>query len=217
MNVAEIAQRRYTTKAFDPARKISETDMAQIETLLCTAPSSVNSQPWHFVVVSTPEGKERLTVSTRPASDYNSAKIRQASHVLVLCARQDMDSAYLDTLLNQEVRDGRFPTPELREGQGNARRFYTDLHRNKRMDLASWMDKQVYIALGMLLFGAAALNIDSCAIEGFDAASLDTELALPARGLRSVVMVALGYRSDEDFNADLPKSRLPASLLLSRL
>ena len=54
-------------------------------------------------------------------------------------------------------------------------------------------------------------------IEGFDPQALDQELALNEKGLKSVVMVALGYRSAEDFNAKLPKSRLAAETVITAL
>ena len=64
---------------------------------------------------------------------------------------------------------------------------------------------------------AAYLNIDACPMEGFDQVALDNALGLGKRGLTSVVLVSLGYRSDEDFNAKLPKSRLPASTVFDLL
>ena len=74
-----------------------------------------------------------------------------------------------------------------------------------------------YLALGTLLLGAAAKGIDATPMEGIDRQALDEELGLAAQGLSSVVAVALGYRSDSDFNAALPKSRLPAERVLTRL
>ena len=44
--------------------------------------------------------------------------------------------------------------------------------------------------------------------------SMDEGLGLRARGLTSSVIVALGYRAAEDFNAKLPKSRLPLEQVL---
>jgi nitroreductase/dihydropteridine reductase len=85
-----------------------------------------------------------------------------------------------------------------------------NLHRNELHDTQQWMEKLVYIALGTLLLGAAALEIDATPIEGYDHVTLDEALGLRERGLKSVVMAALGYRSADDFNAALPKSRLPA-------
>ena len=93
--------------------------------------------------------------------------------------------------------------------QTRGRGFYVNMHRNELHDTQQWMEKQVYLALGTLLLGAASLAIDATPIEGFDRTVLDDALGLGKRGLRSVVLAALGYRSEDDFNAALPKSRLP--------
>jgi nitroreductase/dihydropteridine reductase len=75
----------------------------------------------------------------------------------------------------------------------------------------------VYLALGTLLLGVATMGIDACPIEGFDNALLDEALGLREQGLSSTVVVALGYRSDADVNASLPKSRFSASQVISRI
>jgi nitroreductase/dihydropteridine reductase len=217
MNIAKIAQTRYTTKAFDPARKIPAEIFEQLETLLRFAPSSVNAQPWHFVVASTEEGKARIAKATQGGYAYNEPKVRNASHVIVFCARQDLDDAHLAAVLEQEDKDGRFATPEAKAGQHKSRSFYADLHRNEYKDVRTWMERQLYLAFGTLLLGAATLEIDACPMEGFDAQVLDAELGLSAKGLTSVVIASLGYHSGEDFNAKLPKSRLPAEAVITHL
>ena len=83
------------------------------------------------------------------------------------------------------------------------------MHRYESRDVPQWMEKQVYLALGGLLPGAAMLGIDATPMEGFDQRELDLSLGLREKGLTSVVLVSLGYRSEKDFNAALPKSRLP--------
>lgn len=65
------------------------------------------------------------------------------------------------------------------------------------------------------MFAATALEIDSTPIEGFDPQKLDEILGLKEKGFRSVVIASLGYHSEEDFNAKLPKSRLPEASLLT--
>jgi nitroreductase / dihydropteridine reductase len=217
MNVASLAQTRRSTKAFDPARKIPADLFEQLRVLLRHSPSSVNSQPWHFVVAATADGKARIARATPAPYAYNGQKILNASHVVVLCARTDVDAAYLAKLLAQEEQDGRFPAPEAKEAYRQSRATYVDLHRSKRRDLPQWMEKQVYLALGTLLLGAAALGIDACPMEGFDARALDEELGLRAQGLASVVLVALGTSGPGDWNAALPKSRLPAETLFTEL
>lgn len=217
MNLSQIAKSRYTTKAYDPARKIPAEQVAHLQTLLRHAPSSVNSQPWHFVIASTDEGKARIAKATQPAYAYNEGKIKQASHVVVFCARQSIDEAHLQNVLAQEDQDGRFATPEAKAGQHNARSFYVNLHRYDNKDVQHWMEKQVYLALGTLLLGAATLEIDATPIEGFDAKILDEELGLRAQGLTSVVIACLGYRSSDDFNARLPKSRLQEASVITQI
>ena len=217
MNIAELVTTRYTTKAYDPDRKISLDLMAQLQTLLRFAPSSTNSQPWHFVIAASDESKANIARATTGPYGGNEAKVKNASHVVVLCARAELDDAHLQRVLEQEERDGRFKTPDAKAAQQRGRGFYVNLHRNELHDTQQWMEKQVYIALGTLLLGAAALGIDATPIEGYDHATLDEALGLRERGLKSVVMAALGYRSAEDFNAALPKSRLPAEEIFTFL
>ncbi len=216
MNIAQIATTRYTTKAFDPKKRIDDALLEQLLTLLRFTPSSVNSQPWHFVIAASNEAKAQIArASTGPYSG-NEAKVVNASHVVVLCVRTALDDDHLQRILAQEEQDGRFKSAEAKAMQTRGRGFYVNLHR-EQSDTPQWMEKQVYLALGTLLLGAAALAIDATPIEGFDNAILDEALGLQERGLGSVVLAALGYRSEDDFNATLPKSRLPAEEIFTFL
>lgn len=217
MNVAQIATTRRTCKAFDPTRKISGSVLDDLKTVLRFAPSSVNSQPWHFVIAGSEAGKEALAATLDGAFAYNAGKVRTASHVVVFCARTALDEAYLNSLLDQEEADGRFATPDARAGQSKSRSFYVGLHRDQLNDADAWADRQIYIALGNLMQAAAALGVDACPMEGIDVSKLDEALGLPQKGLRAVVMCALGYGSEQDFNARLPKSRLPADTVFSEI
>lgn len=217
MDIAQIAATRHTAKAFDPARKIPDDLLAKIRALLRNSPSSVNSQPWHFVIAGSADAKARLARAMPAPYAYNAAKVRNASHAVVFCVRTVLDDAYLESILAAEIAAGRLPTPDAVASQRKSRLFYADLHRQVRQDVRPWMERQLYVALGNLLLGAAALGLDACPMEGFDAAALDAELGLPARGLKSVVLVALGTRGPADWNAALPKSRLPAETLFTEL
>lgn len=217
INVGQLAKSRYTTKAFDADKKIPPELMQQLESVLHFAPSSVNSQPWHFFIAETTEGKERIARATQPPFDMNLAKVRNASHVVVFSVRADLDEAYVASLLEQEERAGRLAGPEAKAKQQKTRQFFIDQHRYARRDIQPWMERQLYLALGSLLFAAAAAGVDACPMEGFDARLLDAELGLCERGLTSLVLVALGYRSSADFNAGLAKARLPMESVISRL
>ena len=81
----------------------------------------------------------------------------------------------------------------------------------------AWTARQSYIAMGFLLAAAAEKGIDSTPIEGLDTAKLDEILGLREKGMRSVAVVTLGYRSPNDGNAQRPKSRLALDRIVTRL
>ena len=208
MNLIELMNERYSTKKFDKTKKISDSDLKQITELLRLSASSVNSQPWSFIIASTEEGKEKVSKSTGDVFPFNTEKILNASHVVVFCAKTSLDEEHLEKVLAKEEKDGRFADEESKITMDSARKKFINLHKNDLKDVEHWIDKQVYLSLGSLLLGVAALGIDSVPMEGFDYKILDKELGLTEKGLRSVLILPIGYRASDDFNAKLPKSRL---------
>ena len=217
MTLSEAVAKRHTAKAFDNTQTLSEPQIETLLHVLQNTPSSVNSQPWHFVVASTEAGKKAVSASTSEAFAYNAPKVLNASHVIAFCMRADMGDDHLQHILEREALAGRFRDASAKAGQDKSRRHFIDLHRYVLRDLPQWMEKQVYIALGGVLLSAALMGIDATPMEGFDTAALDTALGLREKGLTSVVLVALGYHSDQDFNAALPKSRLPREAIFTFL
>lgn len=208
MNLIEILNNRYSTKKFDKTKKISEGDINQIKELLRLSASSVNLQPWHFVIASTEEGKNKVGKSTEGFYAFNKEKVVDASHVIVLCSKTSIDDEYLQNVLEKEAKDGRFANDDAKNGMHGARSTFVNIHKNDIKDLQQWVDKQVYLNLGNLLLGVAALGIDAVPMEGFDSKVLDEELGLTEKGLKSLLVIPVGYRAEDDFNASLPKSRL---------
>lgn len=205
-SITEIANRRYTCKAYDPQQKIPKNELEQLYAVLRNSPSSVNSQPWHFIIAESDGAKAEIL----PAFfEFNQPRVQNASHVVIFLSRNEFPSDYLSKIVDQEEKDQRFPSPDMKTANDKGRRFFVDLNNKSPENLHQWQDKQIYIALGNLLFAAAALNIDSTPIEGFHSDKLDEILDLHAKGYRSVVVASLGYRSKEDFNATFNKSRLP--------
>ncbi|PYG97100.1 NAD(P)H nitroreductase, partial [Arthrobacter stackebrandtii] len=84
MDTVSLAKRRYTTKAYDASRRIPQATVDAVLEQLRHSPSSVNSQPWHFVIASTDEGKARIAKGTEGSFAYNAPKVLKASHVIVL-------------------------------------------------------------------------------------------------------------------------------------
>lgn len=209
MNLTKITQTGHLTKAFDPDRRIPQETIDALIEFLRFSPSSVNVQPWHFIVASTQEGKECIAKEMRPDYDKNAVKVVNASHVIVFCTRMSLPTGYLDTILSKEERDGWFHSASDKKRWRDSVCDWVNLHEYDYKDLQHWMEKQTYMALGMLLIAAAEFGVDVSALEGFDPRKLDAELGLREKGFTSSVLLALGYRNvEQDFAIHLPKSRL---------
>jgi hypothetical protein len=72
----------------------------------------------------------------------------------------------------------------------------------------TWAQKQTYIGLGFALVAAATEEVDSTPMEGFVPAQVDEVLGLKELGLKSSVILTLGYRDAEnDYLSSLKKVR----------
>lgn len=218
MNIIDIAQSRYSTKKFDANRRISDEVMAQVKALLRLSASSINSQPWHFIVAGTQDGKRRIADAAK-VGPYasNESKIMNASHSIVFCVKTDFSDDYIHALTNQEESDGRIDSADMKDKVNAVRTFYADLHRKDWGDTQCWMEKQVYLNMGSFLLGVGALGLDAVPIEGVDTQILDQEFDLANQGYKALAVVAVGYKDPNDFNAKLPKSRWPESRIISEI
>ena len=217
MNLSALIKHGHFTKVFNPHKRIPESIMAGLLDLLHSSPSSVNCQPWHFVVAATEAGKSRILKAVQGPFELNATKVVNASHLVVFCTRSSLPEQHLGELEAQEERDGRFRTEEAKGYWRTIVRGWIDLHTFDLKDLQQWMEKQTYLAVGVFLMGAAELGVDVCPMEGFDPKTLDIELDLRQAGLTSTLILALGYRAHDDAYANSAKSRLPKDKLFTFL
>lgn len=214
MSIIDASKKRSTAKIYDKNKKLTAAQINDIAELLKNTPSSVNSQPWHFFFLESQESRDKVLPAV---SEFNHPRVQDAALTVVFCIKETLDDAHLSRVVDEEELDGRFATKEMKEMNDQGRRYFTGLNSETKEKLHLWERSQVYIALGTLLLGASALDIDATAIEGFDPAEMDKILGLKEKGLKSVVIASLGFSSDEDFNAKLPKSRLEAEEIITKL
>lgn len=214
MNILDVVQSRKTCKAFDASKPLSKAQIEGIKTLLRYAPSSVNSQPWHFFLIESEAAKARI----KPAMmEANQAKVMDAPLTVVFAVSNHLDDAALLHIADQEDQDQRYPTPENRAANEQGCKFFVDLNSKTREMQNHWCERQAYIALGTLLLGAEALGINATPIEGYFPEKMDEVLNLQEKNLHSIVVVTLGFSSSDDYNATLPKSRLPEDEIFTAL
>ncbi len=176
MNIAELVRSRHTCKAYDAQRPLTEEQLQQLQEILRLSPSSVNSQPWHFFLVTSEAGKETLIPTL---TEHNREKVRQAALTVVIATQTELDEAHLQALLAQEEQDGRFGgNEEAKKGADGARRYYVGLNSSSPQQQQAWMARQAYLSLGFLLMGAATLGLDATPIEGFFPEQLDAAFGL---------------------------------------
>lgn len=217
MDTLATAKTRYATKAYDAEKKIPKEQFEKLLEILRFSPSSVNIQPWHFIVAESNEAKQRIVSGLTGKYIYNAAKVLNSSHTIIFCTRTDITPEYLEQLLQQDDASGRFKDETAKQGQQDTRSGYVEFYRNELKNLSAWMENQTYLALGQLLFAAGLEGIDATPMEGFDRNTINKEFGLTEKGLKASVIVALGYRSDSDFNSKLPKSRLADDVVFTRL
>ena len=189
MNFLEIAQKRYTAKAYRN-EKISEAKIKELAEILRLAPSSVNSQPWKFAII----GDEALKADLAGHSFFNEQKIKEASHLVVFFTKDNV--AEFEENFKQVA-----PQPILD--------FYAGMKAGDEKNAKTWFQKQVYISLGFFLAACGVEGIDATPMEGIDTAYYTEKLQV--EGYKAVLAVAVGYHSEADSNhpSKTPKRRLP--------
>ncbi|HET6407709.1 MAG TPA: NAD(P)H-dependent oxidoreductase [Chthoniobacteraceae bacterium] len=200
-------QWRYATKAFDPWKKISDTDWETLEKTLILTPTSYGLQPMQFVVITDQAMQEALV----PHS-WNQRQPADCSHFVVFAARTKNTEVDIDRYLSRiaEVRGGAV------EALGGLKKMLMgDVVDGPRGHAAlEWATRQAYIALGNFMTAAALLGIDTCPMEGFVPEKYDEILGLPAKGYHAAVACAAGYRAEGDKYATVPKVRFSAAELI---
>lgn len=192
---------RYATKKFDATKTVSDADIHTLKEAVNLAATSYGLQPFRVAVITDPAVKEKL----REAA-HGQPQLTTASHVFVFAAKTDVSAAYVDDFIKHLAETRGIPLDAVKgygdyiKGsiEGKSAEFYT-----------TWNTRQAYIALGTLLATAGELQIDACPMEGFDNAKFDEILGLKEKGLTSVVLAPVGYRSAEDKTQHAAKVRLP--------
>jgi nitroreductase/dihydropteridine reductase len=190
MNLTTAMSWRYATKKFDPDRVVSE---PVIEALLETgnlAATSYGLQPFQFVVIQNQELQDKLV-----ASSYGQRQVADASHVIVIATRTDVDADYISEYIAM-VEERRGLAAGTMEEYKNI--MIGTMGSMSEAHLSEWAAKQAYLVLGTLLAACAVLEIDSCPMEGFVAEEYDDLLGLKDRYLHAAVVLPIGYRSSED-------------------
>ena len=199
MKLIEDLNWRYATKKYN-TQKVTGDDLEKIIDTINLSASSVGMQTYRLFVIEDPEMRKEL------GSDSFNPQIVEASHLLLFAAFNSISQETIDKHIRLVAKVRELAVEDLADFKNALGVLLT---RNDDENFI-WSAKQAYIALGMGLIAAANLQIDATPMEGFNAEKFDEILGLKDKGLKSVVLLALGYRDEEnDKYAKLKKVRVP--------
>lgn len=205
-DIVEALEWRYAVGQFDQSKKISDDQMDSLLEAVLLTPSSFGLQPWKFIVVSNEELKQQMR-----QAGFDQAGFTEASHIVVLAVNNKVDAEYIDHYV-AAVSETRNIAKENLGGFSDMMNGAVAMRTPEQV--VEWSSRQVYIALGVLIAAASVMAIDSHPMEGFDKDQFDAILGLKETTFRSLVVVALGFRSLEDKSAQHAKVRFSKEELI---
>jgi nitroreductase len=181
----DLLQWRYATKKMDPSKAVPQEKVDAIIEAVRMAPTSSGTQPFELIVVTNPDVRSRIAKAAG-----RQAQITDGSHLLVFAAWDNYTEDRIDEVVDLNVQ-ARGDLPLIHAYYDNLKSNYVPRDAETNYAHAA---RQAYIALSIALVAAAEQEVDSTPMEGFDPDAVDTILGLKERGLRSVVLMPLGYR-----------------------
>lgn len=199
MSIISALQWRYATKKMN-GEVVVESKINSILEAIRLVPTSSGLQPFEVMVITNPALKE----SIRKVA-FNQSQITDCSHLLVFAAWDHYTTERMTHYFDHYEKERDLPKGFSDDYKNSVMKQLTSLSLERQFEHAA---KQIYIALGFALAEAAALQVDSVPMEGFVSAEVDDILQLSEKGLRSVLLLPLGYRDTEnDWQAELKKVR----------
>ena len=199
MELIEKLNWRYAAKAMN-GEKIAQEKVDNIIEAISLAPTSSGLQPFEVIVITNQEIKEKI----KPIA-WNQSVITDCSHLLVFAAWDTYTEERINKMFDLTNEQRGFTN----EGWENYRKqLLTTYPSRSAEENFNHAAKQAYIAFSQAITAAAFEGVDSTPMEGFDPNALEEILGLKEKGLRSCVVLPLGYRdSEKDWLVNLKKVR----------
>jgi len=201
MDILESLEWRYACKKFDDTKIVPKNKITILKEVFNLTATSFGLQPIKMGIIKNKELQQQLV-----AHSFGQQQVANASHILVLCIDDDTTLQDIDNSFDRE-KAIRGTSEEI---IASFRKFLKDSFSEKSLEEKQQSAiYQAYIALGNLMTVCALEKIDACPMEGFDTQKFDEILALDKRNLKSILLLPIGYRADDDFMSKLKKVRKP--------
>ncbi|WP_342665047.1 nitroreductase family protein [Sporocytophaga myxococcoides] len=166
------------------------------------APSSSGLQPYKIFVISDRKKLEQIREFS-----FNQSQITDCSHLLVWAAWDSYSADRVGDVLLRTSRERGLPDNSSEDYKKMLLGLYEPLGKEWQENRCA---KQAYISFGLAIAAAAEQKVDATPMEGFDNIKMDEFLGLNELGLKSVVILPIGYRDEaNDWLVNLKKWRTP--------
>lgn len=200
---------RYATKRMN-GEKVSDAKMKTILESIRLSASSLGLQPYRIFVIENPTLRAEIHEKA-----CQQPQIVESSHIIVFASFKEINSRHVDEYMARIAEERGMTEEQLSPFKGMIDGF---LESRPSQVVSEWAARQTYIALGTGLVAAAAEKVDSTPMEGFNPDELDKILGLADKNLRSVSILALGYRDENaDYLSKAKKIRLSSDELFTIL
>lgn len=201
MSLIEDLNWRYATKKMN-GETVPQEKLDYILEAARLAPSSSGLQPYKIFVISNKELQEKI----KPVA-WDQGQITEASHLLVFAAWDGYSNDRIESVFNYTMDERGLPHSTMDEYRNTIWGLYEPLGQEWQATHAA---KQSYISLGLAMAAAAEQKVDATPMEGFLPPKVDELLGLEKLGLKSTLILALGYRDEpNDWLVNMKKVRTP--------
>ena len=214
--IIEDLQWRHTTKKYDASKKVSQENLDVLFEAMRLSASSINSQPWKFVVIESDKAKERMSKTFTHKHQFNQPHVFDSSHIILFAHNPRYTRDDYAEIVDKGIQDKRTKSEDRDNAFGVF--MFAELNTDDNGNTGNWTKAQTYIALGNTLHTLARLRIDSTPMEGIDTNQVNEEFKNELNGYQCDVALAIGYHHpQEDYNAKLPKSRRSLDSIMTRI
>mgnify|MGYP000606234193 FL=1 len=201
MSNIKALQWRYATKKFDPQKILSIEKINILKEAFNLTATSYGLQPLKMVVVRNKELQEQLKTAS-----WEQQQLNTASHVLVICIEKKVDKNFIEKYFKRVKHIRETPDDILDPFKKS---LVNSFESKAEEEVLAWALNQAYLTLGTLLTVCATEEIDACPMEGFEPDKYDELLNLDERNLKSVLVLPVGYRAEDDMFSEFKKVRRP--------
>ncbi|RED49560.1 NAD(P)H-dependent oxidoreductase [Seonamhaeicola aphaedonensis] len=200
MDVINRLKWRYATKKFNTTKKLSAQKLNILKEAFNLTATSYGLQTIKMLVIKDKDLRASLVVDA-----YNQKQVSDASHLLVICIQEKI----VDNDINKffkNIKDIRSTSDDILDPYRlNLIKMLAGMSKEEQQQ---WSKNQAYIALGNLMTVCAIEGIDSCPMEGFKPQNFDEKLNLKEKELKSVLLLPVGYRAEDDMFSSFKKVRM---------